>query len=808
MQSPLRRFWPIGLLASLMAGAAHAQSTTDLTREALVLDAREGNLTSSISGLETLYRQTGDEWVRADLIALLLRAERFDEALAVCAGCSLEQYRPNELENLGGAARRVQAYEQALAFYQTLARRDPQNGQGYLGQALVNTDLERYPQAQINLENYEQVAGTTAQGLEARGYLASRTQNATQELAARQSLIERDPNNTSELQAIYRLAVGLGASSAARDLMSQNPDVFSASDRLWLAYYEAVTDIRLGIHTDTPSRTASGLTQLETVLANAELPDQLKTLAEYDKVVALAELRHFSEAEALSKRLELQNGTLPDYVLRARAQALGGLGQPDEATTLYRGLIARSPAMAINPDDPLNEGLFFSYTDAQRFKEADRLLQSWLTQEPEYRWDFTRTTQLPNANYQKVLLLEVLLTAWRGRMGEASERLAAYQDQAPGDPYLTITQGDLERIRGLPRQAEATYQSAEPMLAPDQRYQAEHGVLLARLQRGQWAGTTEAIAREVAQARPSPSRDELAREWREARAPQLSATFTRSSGEGVSTQASKEWRSEVRLDGPRNAQGSRPFITQTNQYGEFDDQDLRAATTVAGYELNLHPVTVVLSAGHGAQLGNDFLAQAELRYAVSDHVTATVAAEHNTIDTPLRALNDGVSADRYRGEIALYRDERGAGALGVSAVDFDDGNLRRSAYGYWRETLYHLDRWQVNGEAQIAASANDEVEASYFNPERDANLAGVLSVNYEIPLDYRQSFIQTLSLGAGRYWQKAFDDENTWSIGYGHRFELAPSFSLEYGITRERAVYDGIPEYDNTFTAGFIWRFL
>ncbi|WP_447556142.1 poly-beta-1,6 N-acetyl-D-glucosamine export porin PgaA [Vreelandella sp. EE22] len=804
----LRRFWPLGLLASLTAGAAYGQSTTDAARETLVREARDGGLASSIDGLQHLYTQTNDEWVRSDLIALLVRAERYQEALDVCIDCQPGDYLSHDLATLGGAARSVQALDEALTYFQTLVRRDPRNAQGYLGQALVYTDMQSYTLAEIALDNHEQVAGTTTQGLEARGYLASRTQNAVQELAARQALVERDDTNSRELQAVYRLAVGLGATSAARDLMRQHPDTFTSSDRLWLAYYEAVTDIRLGIHTDQPQRTTSGLEQLDTVLRDSDTPQELETLAEYDKVVALAELRRFSEAEALSARLQIQHGTLPDYVLRARALALNGLGRPDDAVALYRQLVQRTPSMAINPEDPLNEGLFYSYTDAQRFNEADRLLQSWLAKEPEYRWDFTRTLQITNTNHQKILMLDVLLTAWRGQMGKASERLAGYQAQAPGEPYLWLTRADVERARGWPRQAEASYQYAETLLPPDQRYQAEHGKLLVRLQRGQWEGTTTDIAREMAQARPSASRDELAREWREARAPQLSATFARSSGEGVSTQASKEWRSDVRLDGPRNANGSRPFLRQINQYGEFDEQDLRAGYTIAGYELNLHPATVTLAAGHGAQLGEDFLAQAELRYEPTDHILATVGAEHNTTETPLRALNDGVSADRYRGELAYRRDERGTGALGLSAVDFDDSNLRRSLYGYWNETLYHLDRWQVNGEIQAAASRNDEVAASYFNPERDTSLAGIVSVNYEIPLDYRQSFIQTLSLGSGRYWQKEFDSENTWSIGYGHRFELAPAFSLEYGITRERAVYDGIPEYDNTFTTGFIWRFL
>lgn len=808
MQNRPSSLLPICLLACLTTSAAYGQTTTDAQREALVIQARQGALDTSIDGLKTLYHQTRDNRVREDLVALLVRASRNQEALAVCTWCQIEDYSDSELANLAGAARSAGDFDQALEMFRALTYRDPSNAQGWLGQALVHTDMGSYTLAQIALEQYNQVAGTTTAGLEAKGYLAARTTNAMQELDARQALVTQDPSNTGELQALYRLAVGLGASTAARRIMQSNPDVFSESDRLWLTYYEGVTDIRLGIHTDEPSRTANGLEQLNVVLRNPDAPQELITVAEYDKVVALAELRRFSEAEALAVRLENQHGQLPSYVTRARAHALNGMGRPHEAIALYEGLIRQFPEQATNPDDPLNEGLFYSYTDAQRFRDADKLLQSWRASEPEQRLDFTRTVRIENPNYQKVLLLEVLLEAWRGRPEEATEQLEAYQAQAPAEPYLWVVKGDIERDRGLPRKAEESFLQAIPLLPPDRKEVAEHGILLSRLQRGQWRGTTDEVARELVEARPSATRDDMAREWREMRAPQLSSTFERSKGQGSGTQASREWRYEVLLEGPRNSSGSRPFAQRIGQYGEFEDEDLYASYNIAGYEWNLYPATVTLAAGHGSQLNEDFLALAELKYAHNDHVTTTLGVEMNTTDTPLRALQDDVNADRYRVEFAYRHDERGAGALGLMATDFDDSNLRQSVYGYWNQTLYHLDRWQINGGIQASASRNDDVEASYFNPKQDANLAGVLSVNYEIPLDYRQSFIQSFSLGSGRYWQEDFDSENTWSIGYQHSWELAPTVNFEYGITRERAVYDGVPEYDNVISAGFVWRFL
>ncbi len=803
-----RALLPICVIACLTAGTAQGQTTTDAQREALVIQARQGALATSIEGLKTLYQDTSNTLVREDLVALLVRAGRHQEALAVCPVCQTENYSNNELANLAGAARSSGEFDKALALFQTLTYRDPSNAQGWLGQALVHTDMGSYTRAEIALQQHEQVAGVTTEGLEAKGYLAAKTGNAMQELATRQRILEQAPTNTSELQALYRLAVGLGASTAASRLIQLNPEVFSASDRLWLTYYEGVTDIRLGNHTDQPNRITQGLAQLDSVLRHPDAPDELVTIAEYDKVVALAELRRFSEAEALAARLEAQHGQLPGYVLRARAHALNGMGRPLESSLLYERLIQQSPEQATNPDDPLNEGLFYSYADAQRFREADALLAQWRRGEPEQRLDFTRTVRIENPNYQKVLLLEVLLNAWRGRASDASEQLAAYQAQAPADPYLWLMKGDIERDRGWPRAAEDSYQQALTLLPPDRHEAAQHGVLLSRLQRGQWRGTTAEMAQAIAEDRPSASLEEIAREWREQRAPQLSSTFVRSKGQGSGTQASREWQYEVLLEGPRNSSGSRAFAQRIGQFGEFNEESLYAAYNIAGYEWNLYPATVRLAAGQGAQLNNDFLALAELKYAPNDHLTTTLGVELNTTDTPLRALQEGINADRYRAEVAYRHDERGAGAVGVMATDFDDSNLRQSVYGYWNQTLYHLDRWQINGEVRASASRNDDVPASYFNPRRDASVSGELTLNYETPLNYRRSFIQSFSLGSGRYWQEDFDSENTWSIGYQHRWELAPTVNFEYGIRRERAVYDGVPEYDNVFSAGFVWRFL
>jgi len=79
-----------------------------------------------------------------DLVALLVRASRNQEALAVCTWCQIEDYSDSELANLAGAARSAGDFDQALEMFRALTYRDPSNAQGWLGQALVHTDMGSY----------------------------------------------------------------------------------------------------------------------------------------------------------------------------------------------------------------------------------------------------------------------------------------------------------------------------------------------------------------------------------------------------------------------------------------------------------------------------------------------------------------------------------------------------------------------------------------------------------------------------------------------------------------------------------------
>ncbi|WP_236551329.1 tetratricopeptide repeat protein [Billgrantia tianxiuensis] len=452
---------------ALLPLAALADASIDSQRQALVQQAVEsGKWDTSIMSLRSLYERTGNVSVRSDLIALLIRAERFEEALSVCADCYPAEFTSHELLDLGGAARRQGELDLALEFFTTLTHREPEEPAAWLGQALVYVDQGRYVLAESTLKRHEILAGPTLEAMEARGYLAAETNDALAELQARQALVERQPERVNEIRALYRLAVGLGASEPARELLDRHPDLFNASDALWLHYYEGVNDIRLGIHVDDHRSIERGLGRLDQVLESEDVDHDLRLLAEHDKIVALAHLRRFTEAEAMSQRLLLQYGSLPNYVLRARAHALSGLGRPEQAIPIYHAILRDEPQRGDDLSDPLYEGLFFSYTDARRHREAQRLLAEWRRAEPLYRRDFTGTTQIENPNLQKVLLLDTMLMAWRGNEHEAHAQVDAYLAEAPANPYLWQLRGTLAAGVAGPSRPRPTTSVPHRCLAP------------------------------------------------------------------------------------------------------------------------------------------------------------------------------------------------------------------------------------------------------------------------------------------------------------------------------------------------------
>ncbi|MFM4703118.1 poly-beta-1,6 N-acetyl-D-glucosamine export porin PgaA [Aeromonas bivalvium] len=791
----------VAYLFVLLPGLAQA-GCLDREREAWVIQARQGQLTQAAAGLDALYRRSGDGRVLDDLIAVQIWRQEPAAALASCEPCEFKPISNDSLETLARAARDLGRYPLAISYYRILQGRDPANRNGWLGLFLTASDQGNRELAQRAAGDYEARFGRDRAILDARVYAARRAEDPMGELLARQQWLALEPGNGEQVLALYRVAVSLGAGPAAVDLMGRYPELFTAVDRLWLDYYQAVNLLRISTRLADPAQARAALTRTlvlqERILARAPRDHVLYLSAHRDVVVTLVALGDFARAERASAALQAE-GPLPDYVLEARADALAGLGRVDEASDLYEALA--TPARA--RDKGLLEKRFYAYSDGERYGAAQGLLAGW--QEPPTRWDFTGNMRMANDDYEKVLQLNTLLQAWRGEAGAAQRQLEGWLDTAPANPWLWLQLGDIRRWRGHPDGAEEAYLEAVRWLPAGRSALAEPGRLNARLDQGQWQQTPQAVR---ALGNLTKDRRELQQRLALEQAPRFVADLSHGRSEGGSVQASRDWRYDSRFYSARSDGGDRLFVRRQGGFGEFDGRPERAAYTGLGTEISFYPLQLTLEGGVGSELNDRGYLWSRLDWRLDDHWRLGAAINLNSADTPLRALARGDYADQYQLDLGWRQDETREAGLRLERMDIEDGNLRLTASGWLRQDLWRRDRWWFDTTLRAASSRNEAVEADYFNPLRDRNLELELAGRYRLPLDGRRSLQQSLIMSGNHYWQQGYGGDQGWQLNYRHDWILSPALSLGYGLGRRQAVYDGNPEYGNFLFANLQWSFM
>ncbi|MCW0505622.1 poly-beta-1,6 N-acetyl-D-glucosamine export porin PgaA [Aeromonas piscicola] len=791
----------IVLLFTLLPLLAFAGGV-DQERENWVIKARAGELDAAAQGLDALYRQTGDGKVLDDLIAVQLWRGDRKGALAVCEPCEFSPISNSTLEAVARAARDEKRYAEAISYYRILQGRDPANPNGWLGLFLTASDQGNRELARRAAGEYDARFGRDQAILDARIYAARQGEDPMGELLAHQQWLALEPDNHEQVLALYRVAVSLGAGPAAADLMSRYPKLFKPVDRLWLDYYQAVNLLRISAQTEDPVLARRSLTHTlalqDRILARAPHDHVLYISARRDLVVTLVALGDVARAEQESAALQGE-GPLPDYVLEARADALAGLGRVDEASLIYRQLA--TPARA--KDKRLLEKRFYAYSDGERYGAAQGLLAGW--RELPTRWDFTGNMRMENDDYEKVLQLKTLLQAWRGEAGAAEQQLEGWLKTAPANPWLWLQLGDIRRWRGHPDGAGQAYQQAVRWLPAGRTVLAEPGRLNARLDKGDWQGTPQAVR---TLGNLTRDRQELQQRLTLDQAPQFVTELTHGRSEGGSVQASRDWQYDSRFYSARSDGGDRLFVRRQGSFGEFDQQHERAAYTGLGAEISFYPLQLTLEGGSGSELNHKGYLWSRLDWRLGDHWTQGFAINLNSADTPLRALARGNYADQYQLDLGWRQDETREGALRLERMDLSDGNRRLTASGWLRQDLWRRDRWWFDTTLRSATSRNEAVEVDYFNPLQDRNLELELAGRYRLPLDGRRSLLQSLIMSGNHYWQQGYGSDQGWQLSYRHDWILSPALSLGYGLGRRQAIYDGNPEFGNFIFANLQWSFM
>lgn len=521
-----------------------------------------------------------------------------------------------------------------------------------------------------------------------------------------------------------------------------------------------------------------------------------------DRVQALRDRGDMTAAIAEYRALAQQAPPAP-YVVRAAADALLAMRQPEAARLLYEQLLAADAS-----DAAARTGLLFAHLEAEDFASMRRLIETWGAQ--------GESTALRRAR--------VMTLRFADRLEEAQALLDALVREAPGDAGLWLEQGDLMARRGLPRAAQRRY---EAVVA------AEPGNLRARvgLANALWAqGDISAAAALVdalrREAPEHPAVQRLVREWSSRSRPSLASSLTRGFGRGhVAGNDDQIWESAFYSG--QTAQGLRAFANHHLASARFAGAQARHERMGGGAEWTLRDLQLVGELGQDLRNGRDTVWAAAAGWQQDDHWFWKLRHESQTNDFPLKGRQPDAQAGAPKylhasrtvlGGAYRWNESRRV-AADASWYGFNDGNRRQALALSWFERLYSVEGRTLDFTLAGYGSRNSLPDTVYFNPKKDMAVSATLSGDWLTWRRYERSFNQRVALTVGNYRQASdlrqaggfVEQDYGWKpfqdARYEHEWQWGPDASARYGIGARRFAYDGVYETKSYLYLIANWRF-
>ncbi len=799
----------IALLSTQLGQVAFANPTsTDLEREEIVIFSRQGDsqLAQAIKQLSALYKRTQDVKVRDDLIALMIRKEQFKEATLVCAKCSVSAFSESELENLARAYRNTKNLPKSLQLYTQLRIKYPQNPNGLLGSALLETELAKYPAAKKHLVQYKARFGADAGYKDAQNFLLDRTEPEVSKLGRWQSQLEAEPKNEKLALALYRLAASLRVHPLQDFLVKQYPTLFTAKDSNWLQHGEVISSVRgnLGLR---KQGLMDGYQRLSRIIEASGEDPLLYQNALQDRIVLASRMHKNTWVANDYATLETLNQPIPSYVKEAYADALLYDGSPFKALEIYQFIEAEQRKTGHIETDLLLK-LVNASSDAGLYQQAQNYQDQLRQKEGETVWDFTHKARLVNPNYDRMFYSQVNVDSWRGDRSTAIERLQTrLTEVTPGDPWVMLELAAQESARNNHDQANDLTDRAAYFLEDDTLVEYKKRSAEIALNQGNYSKAHSLIKELSPEEREKA--EALLKLDKEMHRGSIVASMGLSHQTAPQTKSSNETTQEYYVNSPKTADGHYAYVHYLEEKVPTDNIEvLKQRRFGAGVWLNIFPFNLNVETGKGIKLNDKGYLTLNSDYTLNENWRFDLSGNINSSQTPIKAINQGVYAkDVGLGATYTYRDLFKLSA-GVNVMKFDDGNRRQNYYVQGSIQTFKRDRWALNNSLRFDYQRNKTIESAwYFNPSKSRNIDFSADLSYYQPMNYGVTLTHHLKGSTGQYKQQHHSAERSWSASYGHDWRINKRIQLEYEIGRKKNIYDGAAEFNNYGNVNFSLAF-
>jgi biofilm PGA synthesis protein PgaA len=774
--------------------------------------ARSGRTAEALKALEELYaRDPRNKAVFHDYLTVLSWAGQ-DGRVAELAPLLSPQSGPGyALEAAAKSARRRGDYLQAEYLYRSGLQRFPSDLDFPNGLVLTLADAGQGQAATELARQFEQNYPGEPSLLMAKGYAQEAGRDFFGALQTYNQIVASDPGNRPARARRILVLDSLGASHLAVDLAREEPDLLSNEEFQRLLSNQGAFAVRWG---DLPpqdetrrfAQTDRALALLERNLAELDRSQpsarafELRT--RLDRLVALRNRFQMDAVLSEYESLQLEAEVLPSYVLSAVADAYLYRQRPDQAQALHQLVLERQP-----DDFNAQLALFYTLIELENFDSAYALVDSMDQAQPpwlNYRRSDGRQLFRPNPQKVTAATTAAVARVYGDQYAEAEKRLTALHEMAPANLSITRELANVYAARGWPRLSRQTY-GLGLGLSPRHK-DLQIGLAQNHLERREYRLAELSINRLCALSPEDRQVQRLHRSWEIHNMGELRLSAGHQDNSGT-TQGTREMLFEGTLFSRPLADHYRMFVSGRYSFAAFPEGDEIYRRYGIGVEYRRPDLEAAAELTYNVDGGDEPGGRLSLLWELDDHWSFPANIELFSRDTPLRALKDDVTADSADLGVTYRASELRSASLKAQAMDFSDGNFRRSLAASLEQRLLTLPIYKLTGIADLYASANSRNDTIYFNPDHDFSAALTLDNLHRLYRRYDRVLSHRLALTLGNYWQKDFADDYLAGAAYEHIWETADRFELVYGFSRFRRVYDGLPEYQNYFYSRLNWRF-
>ena len=773
-----------------------------------IQQARNGNYALFLDYLQRYEQQHAlTPGQVADWLQVASWAGRDDEVIRVWQRYGI--YMPLPARAIAAVAqsrRNQKAWPSALSLWKEALSLAPDNDDYRIGYVKTLADARK---DRLALSEARQLVkdNPSPAHLETLSYVWMRQRKNRDRLLADMRALSAAPGNEALLRETIDALTDNRVSTPALWL-SQNA-ALSPAERRRLERNAAAERVRLA---DVPGRTEkerlrlaqNALDRYHALLSRWQNDPQAAEdviLARIDRLGALYAQGNYRQVISEYESLTAAQHPVPDWAIGWVISAY----LQEKNTVAAFSLVQRYPHYASDPQDE-EHALFYAWLDTGQYQAARRYVERETRSVPWTRYDFGSPAAQPNDRWltgQSLKFNYLLATNALPEAEKLSYRLAS---TAPGNQGLQIDYAALLQARGLPRAAEQKLKRAEALEPTNLELEKQQAYVAMDLQ--EWR-QMDLLANNVIARAPA---DRSARRLDRLRMVHPMSELRLNAAKGLHSDnpvsGSHDMNWDATLYGPPVADNWRLFAGTRYAQGNFDEGKGISRHLLGGVEWRPRDLTLEAElSGNHYHGKNRPGARLSTTYSLSDNWQVSGNLERLSRATPLRALRNGISANRGEGGVRWYQNERREYQFNAAISRFSDHNRRQEYTLSGKERLWQTPTLTLELEPGIAASKNSLRNTLYYNPARDLSVTAALSVDHEMYRHYDTLWSQQFVAGGGSYWQKNQSPGAVTLLGYGQRIQWNNVVDTGVMLNWDKRPYDGKRESNLSVTLDATLRF-